>query len=210
MAGGIYLDVDARDLRDKVNMLKYAMAPKQFENAMYGIFKRTGGHVKKILREDLPKQYEIKPKDISQAVKSPKVTSGGLGIGCSIPIVAPRQSIGPGGFSASGGAKGWNNVKYGRKYRVKARIVKSGQSVLPAQASSYGGQPPFRNLSAKRLNNLAFTRAAKGRLPIEKMTGIAIPQMPMNRSEADVQNDIKNYLEKEMARRFNALLLSGR
>lgn len=209
MAGdGIYLDVDARDLKSKIDMLKLVMTDRQFENAMYGIFKRTGGHVKKILRSDLPKQYEIKPKEVGQAVKSPKVTSGALGVGCSIPIVAARRSIGPGGFSASGGAHGWNSLR--RKYRVKARIVKSGQSTLPAEASSYGGQPPFRNLSAKKLNGLAFTRAAKGRLPIEKMTGIAIPQMPMNRSEADVQKDIKDYLEKEMERRLNALLKYGR
>lgn len=208
MAGGIYLDVDARDLKDKIDRLQLVMKPKQFENAMYGIFKRTGGHVKKILREDLPKQYEIKPKEVGDAVKSPRVTSGGLGVGCSIPIVGPRRSIGPGGFSASGGAHGWISLR--RKYRVKARIVKSGQSVLPAQADSYGGQPPFRNLSAKKLNGLAFTRAAHGRLPIEKMVGIAIPQMPMNRSEADVQNDIKDYLERQIEQRFNALIRIGR
>lgn len=208
MAGGIYLNVDASDLMDKVDMLKIAMTPKQFDNAMCGIFRRTGGHVKKILREDLPKKYEIKPKEVGEAVKSPRVTTGGLGVGCSIPIAAPRRSIGPGGFSASGGAHGWNSMR--RKYRVKARIVKSGQSTLPAQAGSYGGMPPFRNLSAKKLHNLTFTRSAKGRLPIEKMVGIAIPQMPMNRSKADVQDDIKDYLEKQMEQRFNALLRTGR
>ena len=208
MAGGIYLDVDARDLKDKIDRLYLAMTPKQFENAMYGIFKRTGGHVKRILREDLPKEYEIKPGEINRAIKSPKVTGGGLGVGCSIPIVGARRSIGPGGFSASGGAHGWNSLR--RKYRVKARIVKSGQSVLPAEAESYGGLPPFRNLGAKKLNGLAFTRAAHGRLPIEKMVGIAIPQMPMNRSEADVQADIKSYLEKQIEQRFNALLINGR
>ena len=208
MAGGIYLDIDASELKGKRDSLKLVMTESQFESAMYGIFKRTGGHVKRILREDLPKQYEIKPGEINRAVRSPKVTAGGLGVGCSIPIVGARRSIGPGGFSASGGAHGWASLR--RKYRVKARIVKAGQSVLPAQAGSYGGQPPFRNLSAKGLHNLAFTRAAKGRLPIEKMVGIAIPQMPMNRSEADVQNDIKDYMEKQIEQRFRALLMNGR
>lgn len=43
-----------------------------------------------------------------------------------------------------------------------------------------------------------------------KLTGIAIPQMPMNRSEADVQRDIKEYLEKQMEQRFMALMRIGR
>lgn len=208
MADGLHLDVDVSDLQDLINRLQSVMTERQFENAMYGIFKRTGGHVRKILRSDLPKQYEIKPKDINQAVRNPKVSTGMMGVGCSIPVVGPRRSIGPGGFSASGGAHGWNSLR--RKYRVKVRIVRSGPSTLPEQADSYGGQPPFRNLSAKKLHGLAFTRAAHGRVPIEKMVGIAIPQMPMNRSEADVKADIKAYLEKEVERRFNALLMNGR
>lgn len=207
MAMGVYLDIDASDLNEKMARLRSVMTEQQFTNAMHGIFNRTGGHVRKILKTDLPHQYEAKPGEIGRAVQKARVTSGGLGVGCSIPIVAPRKNIGGGGFPASGGAHGWNSLR--RKYRVKARIVKSGQSTLPAQASSYGGQPPFRNLGSK-LGGLTFTRAGKDRLPIEKVSGIAIPQMPMNRSEPEVQKDIKEYLEKEMERRFNALLATGR
>ena len=202
---GVYLEIDASDLSGQIERLKLVMTEQQFINAMHGIFNRTGSHVKTILKNDLPNEYEVKAGEIGRAVQRAKVTSGGLGVGCCIPIVAPRKSIG-GGFSASGGAHGWNSLK--RRYRVKARIVKSGQSTLPAQASSYGGQPPFRNLGSS-LGGLTFTRAGKGRLPIMKMSGIAIPQMPMNRSEGEVQKDIKDFLEKEMERRFTALLATG-
>lgn len=210
---GIYLDIDASDLNEKMDRLRNAMTEQQFTNAMYGIFKRTGGHVRKILKSDLPHKYEAKPKEIGEAVKKEKVTSGGLGVGCSIPIRAARKGIGGKGFPASGGR---NDKKFaylsfaGKRYRVKAKIVKDNTSVLPQVMNSYGGQTHFRNLGAAKLNNLVFTRAGRARLPIEKVSGIAIPQMPMNRSEPEVQKDIRVYLEKEMERRFNALLINGR
>ena len=176
----VSIEVDASDLQGKINMLRGAMTNEQFNRAMYGIFKRTGGHVKKILRSDLPQKYEIKPSAVSAAVQKPQVTIGGLGVGCAIPIRDARGSIG-GRYKAAGGAHGWNSLR--RKYRVKARIVKGRASTLPANASAYGGYPPFRNLGSK-LGGLTFTRRGKDRGPIEKMVGIAIPQMPMNRSQA--------------------------
>ena len=189
MAGGVYLEIDASELNEEIERLRGVMKPEQFNRVMYGIFKRTGGHVRKILKTDLPKEYYAKPGEIGKAVGNPKVTMGGLGVGCTIPIKGARKSIG-GGFSASGGAHGWNSLR--RKYRVKARIVKDGQSTLPQAMGSYGGQPPFRNLGSK-LGGLTFTRAGKGRLPIIKVSGIAIPQMPINRSEDDVQSDSLDY-----------------
>lgn len=162
---------------------------------MYGIYRRTGGHVRKVLKQDLPKEYQIRPGEVGSAVSNAKVVSGGLGgTGCIIPVRGTRRSIGE-GFKASGGAHGWNSLK--RKYRVKSRIVVSAQSVLPVKMSTYGDQPPFRNLGS-RLGKLTFTRKGKDRLPIVKVEGIAIPQMPMNRSQSDVQKDILDYMEKRI------------
>lgn len=202
-----YLEIDATDLQDKINMLKNAMTPTQFQNAMYGVFKDTGKHVKQILKKDLPTQYYVKPAQVASAVKLAQLTFGAGSVGCNIPIRDHRGSIG-GRYSASGGAKGWESLK--RKYRVKGRIVKSGQSVLPTEMRTYGGQPPFRNLSAKRLNKVAFTRTGKKRGPIRAVYGIAIPQMPMNRSQDDVQKDILDYLENRLEHRFMALMRNGR
>lgn len=202
MAGGVYLEIDASELSGEIERLRSVMTPAQFNRVMYGIFKRTGGHVRKVLKTDLPKEYYAKPGEIGKAVGNPKVTMGGLGVGCTIPIRGARKSIG-GGFTASGGAHGWNSLR--RKYRVKSRIVKAGQSTLPQYMSSYGGQPPFRNLGSK-LGGLTFTRAGKGRLPILKVSGIAIPQMPMNRSEGDVQRDILNYMEQRIEHEFQRVI----
>ena len=198
----VYLEIDASELSGQIDRLKSALTPARVNQVMYGIFQRTGGHVRQILKEDLPKQYYITPGAVGKAVGRAIMTGGSGGAGCIIPVTGPKLSIG-GGFSASGGAHGWASLH--RKYRVKARIVKSGQSTLPQNMSSYGGQPPFRNLGSK-LGGLTFTRAGKGRTPIMKVSGIAIPQMPTNRSEADVQSDIKAYMEKRMAHELQRLV----
>ena len=200
------IEVDSANFRQLMSRLEANMNPVQFERAMYGIFQRTGRHVAAILKQDLPRQYEARPSDIGNSVKAAQVSMGFGGVGCIIPITGVRGKIGS-QYRASGGAHGWNNVKYGRKYKVKARIIKGAQSTLPAKW--HAGYPPFRNLGSS-LGNLTFARSSKARGPILKITGIAIPQMPLNRSEADVQQDIREYLEQQMAARFNALMRVGR
>ncbi len=200
----IDITIDSSDFWDKVNRLKAVMTQEQFERAMYGIFQRTGRHVAGILRKDLPPKYEAKPGEISAAVKSPQLSMGFGGVGCSIPIRAVRGKIGS-QYRAAGGAHGWNSMR--RKYKVKARIIKGKQSELPAKWHS--GYPPFRNLGS-RLNNLTYARSTKARGPIMKITGIAIPQMPMNLARPEVEQDIKDYLEKQMEERFMALMRIGK
>lgn len=201
----IYLEIDASELDAEISRLKAVLKPERFHQVMYGIYQRTGGHVKMILRKDLPQEYHVTAGRINSAVKSAQMTSSAGGIGCSIPIRDTRGSIG-GRYSASGGAHGWNSLR--RKYRVKARVVKDGTSTLPAQMSSYGGNPPFRNLGS-RLGGLTFTRKGKARGPILKVSGIAIPQMPMNRSQGEVQQDILNYMKERIEHEFQRVI-SGR
>ncbi|MBP3690899.1 MAG: hypothetical protein J6I74_06195 [Schwartzia sp.] len=195
-------------MMDKVNRLKNNMKPKQFENAMYGIFKETGRKTKTILKKDIPKDYHAKPREIGQAVKSPQLGFGGGGVSCSIPVTGHRGSIG-GRYKASGGAKGWESLH--KKYRITARVVKAGTTRLPKRMpGSYGGNPPFINTKAPKLNGVAFTRKTEERFPIMKVVGIGIPQMPRTRSEPHVQRDLKVFLENRMEHRFQALILHGR
>ena len=203
MAAPIMLEIDASELDAEINRLRNVLTPARFNQVMYRIFQRTGGHVRRILQSDLPHQYYVKPSEVGAAVKRARVTSGALGVGCVIPITGAKKTIG-GGFSASGGAHGWASLH--RRYRVKSRIVKAGQSTLPMSMGSYGGMPPFRNLGS-RLGGVTFTRAGKDRFPIMKVVGIAIPQMPMNRSEAEVQADITAYLRAQMEHEFQWLMM---
>ena len=88
-----------------------------------------------------------------------------------------------------------------------------------------GGQPPFRNIGErttykknpnKKLKRPmvtkkskggsgVFTRAGKSRLPIEKVSGIAVPQMPLNRSRGVTENRIIALAEKRVVHNFSNL-----
>ena len=194
----IYLEIDASELTADIVRLKSVVKPERFSQIMYSIFQRTGGHVRMILRKDLPVEYHVKAGQINSAVGNAKLISSFGETGCTIPIRDTRGTIG-GRYSASGGSHGWNSLR--RKYRVKGKIVKAGQSTLPQRMDSYGGMPPFRNLGSK-LGGLTFTRKGTARFPIEKVVGIAIPQMPMNRSQDAVQKDILDYMKKRIEHEF--------
>ena len=62
-----------------------------------------------------------------------------------------------------------------------------------------GGKPPFRNLAAKeKLHDAAFTRKSKARLPIKPVQGIAIPQMPLNKSRDKIEKAVDKILINRM------------
>lgn len=188
------IKVDASDMKALIDDLRKVHTRKEIETLAARACKKTAGRVRTILKEELPKDYHIKKGLIGKAVKSPKMQrASGLAVSCCIPIEGARLAIG-GDFSATGGRKGWKGITPGKRYKIKAKIVKTGQSVLPEKMKQVGGKPPFRNLSARKLNKVAFTRKGDERLPIQKVMGIAIPQMPMNRSETRVQTEVKEYL----------------
>lgn len=206
MATEIRIDIDSSDLKDTIDRMRNVTTPEKFEQAMYGIFQRTGSHVRRVVKDDIKKEYEIRPSVITADIQNAKVTSGGIGgLGCIIPIQGTRKTIGQ-TYRAAGGAHGWAAARKGRKYRVKARIVKSGQSILPENMASYGGFPPFRNFDAPKLNGLAFTRETKERLPIRKVEGIAVPQMAATRSREEIQEDIMNYMKVRTEHEFMRLM----
>lgn len=196
------ITIDMSEVADLVRYLQLNLSEKQFNIIMYDVFKRAAGRTKKILREDLPPNYYVKAKDINAAVGKPQFGSAAVGISCVIPIKGSRGSIG-GTFSAAGGAHGWQSLR--KKYRVKARIVKSGQSTLPESMDHQGGQPPFRNFGSK-LGKVAFTRAGKDRLPIKRVSGIAVPQMVMNRSHDDVRADILKTVTERLQHHYQRIL----
>lgn len=194
MGNPVYLRVDASDLSEKIEALRAVHTKHEFELLMYRAFKRTGGRVKTILKQDIPKEYFAKPSWIGSTVGNPKTNMGGIGgagVSCCIPIDGTRGVLGQ-QFAAAGprGRRG-----KGKAYKITAKMVKSGASTLPATMDSYGGQPPF---FAPGLGQTVFTRKSKARLPIVRVVGIGVPQMPVNRSEKDVQEDILDTLKKRI------------
>lgn len=206
MRDGVYLEIDASDLNREIERLRAVLTPEQFNRTMRGIFNRTGGHVRKIVKTDVPKKYEVPAGEVGQAVKGAKVSGDGVGLGCSIPVIGAKRDIGGTrgrGFPAAGGRHGWH-IK--GPYQIKVRIIKGSQVPLPFRMMSYGGEPHFRNYDAPKLNNLVFTRAGTERRPIMKVKGIAIPQMPMNRAQDDVQKDIMDYMKERIEHEFQRVI----
>jgi hypothetical protein len=203
----IEITMDSAEFEELIERLRANMNANKFEHAMYGVFRDTSRHVSAILKKDLPKRYYVKSSEVSATVKNPILVMGGGNVGCTIPLTNRRKSIG-GSYRATGSARGWQSIR--KKYRVGASIVKGGKSILPANMpDEYGGQPPFRNIPSK-LGKAAFTRESSDfRAKIRPVVGIAVPQMPMNRSEPEVRADIEKYLMKRLEQRVKALMING-
>lgn len=203
MPAGRYMAVDISDAMETIRALRSVHTQEQIEKLMYRTFKRTGGTVRKVLRTELPKDYEVKPSWVGKQVGNPKTMFGGLGnVSCSIPIKGTRGTIG-GRFKASGGAHGWKSMQ--KRYKINAKIVKANTSTLPSAMTHQGGNPPFRNLKSK-LGNTAFTRKTTARLPIVRVAGIGVPQMPLNRSRDDVEANIMSTLMKRLEHEHKVLI----
>lgn len=204
----VVMEVDASEVEHLIKSMESVLTPERFQRVMYGIYKRTGSRVKKILREDIPQKYEAQSGEISKVVKNPKI-SGGItgGYGCTIPLVDTRKKHSHGRnhtFPARGGAHGWEIPKKG--YKVKVKILKGQYSTLPETIPAIGWKP-FRNYNADRLNQLIFARTSDAPdAKIKPVTGIAIPQMPMNRARPEVEKDIEHFFEERVYHEFDRLI----
>lgn len=197
MAGPIYLHVDTSKLQGTIEKMRAVHTQREFELLMMRAFRRTGQRVKTILKTQLPKDYHAKPTWIGQNVRSPQTQFGGFGgmaVSCTIPIDGARGVLGR-QFHAAG-PRG-RRSKSLKAYKITARIVKAGSTTLPSAMHSQGGQPPFI-ASGGTGGGIVFTRKGKARLPIVRVVGLGVPQMPMNRSEDKVQDDIMDTLQKRI------------
>lgn len=194
--GNIYLEVDTSQLDSLLADMRSKVTPQNFDRLMYRTLNEVGKHSKTPIKKAVMKDYCVSASFVSSGIKSAKISGSGGSIVCKIPLIGAKGNVGS-TFSATGGHRGWNPPKY----KITAKIVKSGKSTLPSSMASYGGQPPFRNGTA----GLVFTRAGKDRLPIEKVSALALPQMPLNRSRAEVETNLLDYAEKRAIHHFSRL-----
>ena len=208
MAGGIVY-VDISDLMGTINMMKNAMSEGSFNEMMRRTFMDAGRKVKTIMRQEVPKEYEVTAGWVGGQVGWPKAGGEAGQISVVVPIKGKRGSIG-GRFHATGGSftrKGYTRsdgrvVKAAKINKaIKAKMVKGRASAMPATMDHQGGQPPFM------VGGVAFTRKyAKRSHPIVHVVGISVPQMPINRSEEDVQREIHKVVEQRLEHHFWQLL----
>lgn len=198
VASRVFLDIDISRAKGTIEALRAMHTEKEFRNIMYSAFKRAGRSTRTAVKRIIPQDYNVTQSTVYKQIGEPRVQFGGgeLGVSCSIPIDGARMTIG-GTFKATGGAAGWN-VKKGKRYKIRAQIVRGQKSVLPEEMTHQGGNPPFINKSAPQLHGVAFTRTGRktknGKDQIVRVVGLGVPQMPLNRSEDKVQDSIVDIL----------------
>lgn len=184
--GGAYLYLDLSEVEQTFNDLKAGLSEDQAKRLLRRTLTEGARKVKTILKTEIPQEYEMPPSVIDPAVKRWKQASDG--IGAVIPIKDHRHSIG-GRYAVTTGHRG--RPKKGVKYKLKAKIVKGTVSTLPDTLPHQGGNPPFRPKHSK----MVFTRKYKNKaLPIMRVVGLGVPQMPVNRSLEAVQDEIRSYI----------------
>ena len=186
--------VDMSDLQSKIEHLRLVLTKEQFEKVMYRTFGEVGRRAKTLIAKEVVQDYAVTQKWVKDNTGSYQLSMGGaFPVTCTIPLKGHKGSIG-GRFALS------SPVRSRREGRVRARIVRDQVSTLPQRMENQGGNPPFV------AEGVAFTRRTKARLPIVRVVGLGVPQMPLNRSEPSVQEDIKTYMYNRMEHEFQRII----
>ena len=194
------ITIDISELDGLIRDMRKIHTKQEYEQLMLRAFRRTGTRVKTILGKEIPKEYEAKSTWIKSNVGRPRTGFGGgngASVSCSIPIDGAR------------GVHGWQfrtskprgRPAKGRRYKIATHMIKGQTGELPPVMKNQGGNPPFIGP-----NGIVFTRKTDKRLPIVRVAGIGIPQMPINRSEDDIQEEIIDTLKKRIEHEHNYLI----
>lgn len=194
--GGATLHVDISDLEDTIDEMRKIMTVDRFEEMLRRTFNDAGKKVRTIMRKEVPKEYMVTAAWVGSKVGWPQRDTRRR-IGVIIPIKGERGTIG-GRFKKSF-AKG--RPKKGQKRPIYASIVREKKSKMPETFPHQGYQPGFIGP-----NGVMFTRKYPDRrLPIVRVVGLGVPQMPINRSEEDVQGEIHKVIENRLPHHFKVL-----
>lgn len=190
--GGSTIYIDVSQVMDTVNLMKHAMSQSAFHEMMRRTFNDAGKKVKTILRKEVPKDYQVTASWVGSQVGYPKMK----GLSCVVPIKGHRGSDG-GRFPVKGSR---GRPRKGVKKSIQVTILRGTSNTLPATLPHQGGQPPF--MMGKVVMTRKFAHQAK---PIVHVVGLGVPQMPINKSEDSVQEEISKVVETRLEHHFAQL-----
>lgn len=191
--GGAYLEIDASDLQAKIALLRGVMSPQGFNRLMLRTFNEVGRKSRTLIAKEVQKDYEVTQAWVRSNIGGFRLSNGsGGGVTCVIPLSSHKGTIG-GRFKLSG-----------RRRAITSRIVKTGLSHIPAHLKNQGGNAPFVGP-----NGVVFTRRSKARLPIVRVVGLGVPQMPLNRSEDKTADALLEYAMQRLEHNFGYMLSQG-
>lgn len=222
-----YLNIDMSDVYEKLNEMKQVVGEKNAAKILYWTVKDSAGHIRAKLSPILRKEYQSRAMTIRRSIGKAIMTGE---MSCVIPIENTRNIIGGSDFPLDGSTtrvvkgnatrrkkalEAGKKPKPGKKYKIRAKILKKGVSTMPdimpgAGRSSYGDQPPFlmpvKSKSGPTGKHIVMTRKGKARLPIISVVGIGVPQMPLNRSRAAVEDDIADFAMDRLVHHYEVVL----
>ena len=199
--GGAGLSIDTSDLQTKVDLIRGLLNREQMEKLMHRTFSEVGRKAKTIIAKEAATDYAVTQNWVKQGVQHYELSYGAGGpVTCKIPIKGVKGNVG--------------SMFHGymlKKGRISAKILKKGTSRLPAVMKNQGGNAPFivGNSYKSGLNGMAFTRRTKKRLPIVRVSALASPQPPVNRSSDSVADQLLDYAGERLDHNFNYLLSTG-
>lgn len=196
MKTSLYIDVS--DLSSKMHQLQDTFDEQTFKKILLHTIRDTSKKVKTISKRRIREDYHIAAGRVLRSFGAPSISTGAE-ISCLIPIKGVRGTI-----ASKGGA--YKALKRG----PAAKVVKAGNSILPHSKSSdrihfyipsgrLAGHIFVRHNDGKRWTGRrpdGGRRLRKG--SISHGVGIGVPQMPMNRSEEEIQKDILEYMGKRL------------
>lgn len=196
----VSLYIDASDLQKKIEICRDALSPKGFERLMTRTFNEVGRRMRTPIAQETVKKYEVTQAWVKSQMGSPRITLGASPM-VMVPLKGHKGSIG-GRFKARVRKAGKVRGK-SVKGKIVANIVKGDQSVLPDTLPNQGGNPPFM------ASGVTFTRRGPARLPIVRVKGLAVPQMPLNRAASETQDRILQIAEERLEHNFQYMFGKG-
>ena len=212
--GKVFLELDVSDVREKTKALADALSEETFKKVMRRTIYETSSKVKTLTKNRIREQYRVGQSPILQALGKPQITVG-TEVSCLIPVRRTRGTISSGSLSSGS----YKALKRG----PSAKVLVSSNSILP---HSKGSKRIHFYVPSGKLQGHVFVRHEDGKRwtgkrrdkkgevvgkvsrkgSISHGVGIAIPQMPVNRSAKAIQEDAAQYMLDRLEHNINAIL----
>jgi len=199
---GVDLKIDTSEAVAIADMLSDRLSGEQLDRLMYRTLNETAKKVRTETKRVVVQDYAVTQAWVAAGIKNPKMGGGGGRWSCIIPMDSKRGVIGQ-TFSASGGHLDRRSLRGGRRVplKLRAQILRGKRSELPDKMAHQGGNPPFM------AGGVAFTRTTGNRLPIARVVGLGVPQMPINKSLPKVEAAIVKYMTERLVHNFQHMFM---
>lgn len=190
------LVIDTKQVARLLDIMQNTLGSEWRNKSIYWALRRTAVTVKSEISKEIRKKYNAKARDIKKSITGEKIISKGPDTRLYLDLEAVRGKLGL-NYKATPSAAAIARQSTAKKFRsygrVKARILVEKASRFP---------PDTFVIRSGKLAGKYMTRVNGNRAVIRPAVGIAIPQMPLNRAAAGIQQKALETLEKRLMHEF--------